>query len=383
MEQPYFGVGAIVFSIVSGYFYLHMLNRTPVSDVQKEEMEKIEDGYRERFSETGKVGEATLSAKKEELRDFHSKSEVLAGDIESLERQLNALEVDINHLLGKFTKIKDKKGDWAKMVNQLQMERQAFDGERQNKSLELSRLDIPENKYREKSTEVSYDPDVHQDLSRDLEETQAEKKQLEDDLDNLKYAVRVLIGENDECEWEQMIEKLHQKRADTVKQYKEITARLIASITVNQALDELREYEAARIDDGLRSEEVQKALLDTTGHYKQIEKEGGELILSDDFGRYHLNTLSTGAREQVLLGLRLGFAAKLLAGKQLFLILDDAFQHSDYPRRKRLVKKLFELAEEGWQVLYFTMDDHIRGLFEQSGKKMGKENYQIIEVQGM
>ena len=82
------------------------------------------------------------------------------------------------------------------------------------------------------------------------------------------------------------------------------------------------------------------------------------------FRLVYLQEISTGAREQVLLSLRLGFAANLFKDDQLFLILDDAFQHSDWTRRKNLVQQMFQLASNGWQIVYFTMDDHIKGLFE-------------------
>jgi uncharacterized protein YhaN len=64
----------------------------------------------------------------------------------------------------------------------------------------------------------------------------------------------------------------------------------------------------------------------------------------------------------------------------MFLILDDAFQHSDWKRRERLVNKLFDLSKQGWQIIYFTMDDHIRQLFEEKAKKAGKVQYQTIEL---
>jgi len=46
-----------------------------------------------------------------------------------------------------------------------------------------------------------------------------------------------------------------------------------------------------------------------------------------------------------------------------FFIIDDAFQHSDYDRRPKLVDQLFDLSDDGWQIIYLTMDDHIRELF--------------------
>ena len=84
------------------------------------------------------------------------------------------------------------------------------------------------------------------------------------------------------------------------------------------------------------------------------------------------DSLSTGAREQVFLGARLGFARIALDNEPSFLVLDDAFQHSDWERREQLVQQAVGLVEAGWQVLYFTMDDHIRDLFNTVGDRLGK-----------
>ncbi|GAG72424.1 unnamed protein product, partial [marine sediment metagenome] len=61
-----------------------------------------------------------------------------------------------------------------------------------------------------------------------------------------------------------------------------------------------------------------------------------------------------------MLALRIGFSSKLLKKDTLFLILDDAFQHSDWERRETLVKRLADIAKDGWQIIYLTMDDHIK-----------------------
>jgi len=37
-----------------------------------------------------------------------------------------------------------------------------------------------------------------------------------------------------------------------------------------------------------------------------------------------------------------------------------------------LIDTLIELVQEGWQVIYLTMDDHIRDLFRQKGSKLLK-----------
>ena len=63
----------------------------------------------------------------------------------------------------------------------------------------------------------------------------------------------------------------------------------------------------------------------------------------------------------------MGFASIAMEGKTGFLILDDAFQHSDWHRRENLVERTLSFVKSGWQVFYFTMDDHIRDLFQNAG----------------
>ena len=53
------------------------------------------------------------------------------------------------------------------------------------------------------------------------------------------------------------------------------------------------------------------------------------MLVSDKDEEYPLTSMSNGAREQTFLALRMGFASIAMEGKTAFLILDDAFQHSD------------------------------------------------------
>ena len=108
-----------------------------------------------------------------------------------------------------------------------------------------------------------------------------------------------------------------------------------------------------------------------TGRYESIDLEDKDLVLSDvDGNSFPLQMLSTGAKEQVFMALRLGFAAIGLKGEPAFLILDDAFQHSDWVRRGHLVDQILRVIRSGWQVFYFTMDNHIRDLFKAAGNEI-------------
>ena len=74
-----------------------------------------------------------------------------------------------------------------------------------------------------------------------------------------------------------------------------------------------------------------------------------------------------------MIALRMMFARRYLGDVPGFLLLDDAFQHSDWNRRELLVDHTLSLVRErGWQVFYFTMDNHIRDLFNAEGERLGE-----------
>ena len=143
---------------------------------------------------------------------------------------------------------------------------------------------------------------------------------------------------------------------------------------VNTAIEEFREEEDAGITDGLKRDELTKPLQAlTAGRYNRIkqDEESGLVCVTDEDEEYPLADTSTGAQEQILLALRIGFASIVMEGQTAFLILDDAFQHSDWDRRKNLIAEILRLVKTGWQVFYFAMDDHIRDLFLEAGGELG------------
>ena len=141
----------------------------------------------------------------------------------------------------------------------------------------------------------------------------------------------------------------------------------MAQICLTEVLEELRQEEDEVIRQNLESPVIQAPLSLITDRYNSLFLDGDQLMVRDDFGEFEISDLSTGAREQVLLALRLGIASRVLKQDKLFLILDDAFQHSDWHRRVRLTDQAVTLAKQDWQVIYFTMDDHIRDLISERG----------------
>lgn len=376
IRQPYFGVGLIGLALVFAFIYLRGLIKRHSNVTQREELEKIAKGYKDRFGGSEVVQEATLVAKQKELGQTYFTIEPLTKEIQALTGELNNLEQEIKSDLKKLPNI--KKTEWLDIINILNEKRKKLEEQFHKRENELSSLNVNENDYLQEDVSVEYNRDHLKTISEELVSSQNDLEEAENVLNELKQGICGITGKTISCAWEGLVEALTDKREEEVKKYKSITASILAQIEVNRVLDDLRAVEAERIEEGLGSTTLSQALLATTGHYDRVEKEDGVLFVADSFGRYPVSELSTGAREQVLLGLRIGFAARILAGKPLFLILDDAFQHSDWERREWLVSKLFTLVNEGWQIIYFTMDDHIRKLFETNAKKANKDQYQTI-----
>lgn len=91
---------------------------------------------------------------------------------------------------------------------------------------------------------------------------------------------------------------------------------------------------------------------DETEDSIQIERVDGEILTPID--------LSQGTYDLLYLTIRLKLADKLLDGGTGFLLLDDAFIHSDANRTDEELLVLNELVQDGWQIIYFSFREAVR-----------------------
>lgn len=109
----------------------------------------------------------------------------------------------------------------------------------------------------------------------------------------------------------------------------------------------------------------------TSGRYRSVvlDDDGRLAVERKDGTRFGSDALSRGARDQLALAVRLALVRRLL-GEPGFLVLDDAFLSSDASRREALANAIAELAQEGWQILYFTFDALLRDRLGQLRAKL-------------
>ena len=174
---------------------------------------------------------------------------------------------------------------------------------------------------------------------------------------------------------EDLLTALGNKKTEIETQIAEFRQRILAWLAVDQALQEYQADEMHTIEETLANTGCGRILKVITGKYNNVSLDNNELMVHSEDESYPLASLSTGTQEQVLLAIRLGLLSHVLDDSTSFILLDDAFQHSDWTRREYLIDMVAKLAADGWQILYFTMDDHIRKLFESKVQPILGERY--------
>jgi len=323
---------------------------------------------------------ATMKSRLQELEESYAQSRglqqtILLSEAQSLQEKL-ALKEGIRRL-GWPT---DGEGGWEEIIDNIEHRLTRLEQERQGLGEELARLDVDASDYLNEDPGIAYQKSVLQKLETERQELREELAVETSGLDNLKHQLCRETGNEISVDWERLIEDLRGLRERKSEEYRQLTAEMLAKILVYQEIEELRLVEDAKIGDALASQVMSQPLQHITQQYDKVVLEEDRLVVSGPYGDYPLGDLSTGAREQVLLSLRLGCAARLMGRESLFLILDDAFQHADWDRRGRLVDEVARLAEADWQVLYLSMDDHIRDLFVERGRRAFGEDFRLIDL---
>jgi len=369
----------IILSIIPIFIYSRKFNNYLSEKTQFEEMEKIEQEYKNRFDKKMSGLVDLKEKKKKKEKAYHNRGRV-KEELDEIEKDLIKLEVEIKNYLKNNFDLEVNKTDWNNKLSLLKKKRKDMVIKINTKNKELLNLNVDEKDYIKEKPDLEYDEKEWRGIVNEIDKIEAKIENLEETEDDLREEAVELADANYNDGWNTIISRLNEKRNEDIKEYKSITSRIEGVIAVMDVLDDLRETEDKNIKKNLESDLIQKPLKEITRRYDRFKLDDENLFVLDDFNEFPLNDLSTGAQHQALIALRMGFASRILKENNMFLILDDAFQYSDYDRRKNLVEKVSDLCKKGWQVLYFTMDDHIRDLFQEKGKDF-LDNYKYIELE--
>lgn len=379
LDQSALGIAAFVLGMALGAYFIYGVTRPGASGADEEERRAIRDGYQERFDEKLR-GLAELRERHEQLREAQADARHAQERVDETRQRREELAAAVARQLHSITGEHVPEEEWGASVERLHLRARELDEEIHQVELRLRELGVEEADYRSESAPVEFDADELRDLEARHAELEQRLRTAQQDLDSLKQEV-CRETENDITDpWPEVLSDLRARRQEVEADYRQLTAEILGKIAVSQVLEGIRAQEDEKIRAGLKAPEVVEILKKVTGAYESLDLAQEGVLVAGARGEYLLRELSTGAREQVLLALRLGFAARLAGGEPLFLLLDDAFQHSDWVRRQDLVESVMRLAGEGWQVTYLTMDDHIRDICCEIGEAEFADQFSFTSI---
>ena len=377
----YLGIICFCFlgSLVSFLVYIKKFHNFSKQAGQNEELNKIKEEFKIRIGKE-LTDIALLESTLNEQRESNSESRIMKEQIDSLDRGLRDMRFSINQKITGFFEKELEERNWDTALKNLNQNNRSLKDQIGKERQELAKLGVSETDYLSEDIGIRYSQQEYEKTQSELEHILEEIKNQEDKIQNLKYKICNKTKDDLSISWEELFENLQKKRQEVRNELREVTANIVAGFSVHKVISKLREEEDEKIREGLQSEIVTGPLKDITQRYNSLILDNGNLIVSDLYDNFNIRDLSTGAKEQVMLALRIGFTQKLLKEDSLFLILDDAFQHSDWQKREILINKLVDIAKKGWQIIYLTMDDHIKGLFDKVSKEFEAGKYNSFEL---
>ena len=375
------GAGATL-SLVCGWMFFRKLSgAAPMATSDNVELGRMEQQYQEHFGKA--LGDrASLARQLGSLQEDLVMAKAKQGQLDQSNSAAAKLRsrLDGFFLQAGFENLDS--GDWRKTLAELRSSHKTSEDKISACQEQLRNLLVPQEDDLEADPGTAWDPGRFKELTAELEELETKIELEEGSLEDLKERVAAQTGLRLATGWDVLLDSLQEQKESKLGEYTECTADILAKIKLCGVLEDMRQKETERIEQGLKKDDLTTPLSSLTGkRYQSIHLDGeGGLQLGDGEGSYYaLRKLSTGVREQICLALRFGFASIALGGPA-FLLLDDAFQHSDWERRPRMIEYMVKLVKEGWQVFYFTMDDHIREQFEEAGHALGSDRFLSMDL---
>ncbi len=378
----YFFWGGIIAALIGGlvfaYFGIQLLNGTK-NAADSAERNAIRIAYKEKFNQSLN-GITGLKAQQSRFQEIYIKTKSMQEERSNLEIKLEKeqeyITVAFQELIGDTISI----NGWETNLDNFKNQAATLDSEFSDLAIKLAKLNVNEDEFLSEGNEIVYDPQAQADIEDHLSNLEDELISHKTNLDTLKARAIEWTRDEISAPWIEVLHHLRTMRNDIKQSFINLTAEIAAKIGLSEILSKIEEEEDQKILENINTKDVTNLMENITVKYNSLNLIEDQIYVRDAFQDYALQDLSTGAREQVQLALRLGIASHISGGEPLFVILDDAFQHSDWNRRKSLVQATVDLAKTGWQVFYLTMDDHIRDLYLEIGKSELKKNFKSFEL---
>lgn len=383
---PLFEIAALVavIAIVTALVVTLFMQRSTTPQAARAELERLGREFGQRFGAKLK-GLADLDARRDAESRMIGRQEAQEQNIRSLEQELAELEREVRELLNGFGSDGGADGvatDWEQTVSSLEKDVHKAQTELSDIREELSRLNVDPSDYLEQDPGTTYSRRREGELDNEIRRLEQEISEQAQGYEEIRRQLALFLPS--EVLWngnpEQVVGAIEEALANSAAERDQAYYDIRAAHVVEGVLETFRRREDERLSETLNESAALGLIREFTGRYDRIEVVGDRVRIGTDAESYDFADLSTGAREQILLALRMGISRRLAGEESLFLLLDDAFQYSDWQRRELLVERAVEIVQQDWQVVYFTMDDDIRDRFVRRAADLGPGQFRLIEL---
>jgi hypothetical protein len=351
-------------------------------EAARQEMREIRNAFQERFG-TSLSTPADFDLIKSRLDREMGKAQGIEERQNAVQAAADSLVERIRELLRAAGRLEVPESQWAALAEELKKRTRRLRIDYNLNRERLGDLGIDESDYLEKPAEASYSRRREEEIVGELDQVEATIREQQDGSRELREQLIEHIGRDTARSQniELLAEAIEEKKREYRRQIREGLARIIAGHVLAEVLESYLELEDQQLKVTLNEPRIRDLIKKfTAGRYEAVSLEEGGLFLENETESYALEHMSSGAREQVLLALRMGLASVVCGRQSLFLILDDAFQYSDWQRREQLVLQAVQIVQSGWQVIYLTMDDDIRDRFRRAAEPLGEGIFRLIEL---
>ena len=371
----YIFLGILVFI---GWLYKRKYDKYLGNLGKREELQSLKDEYNKRFNEEFS-NLSKMEVKRDKMKDNYNEMIVLEKQIKDEESEISNLKWKLTKRIGDLFDKELEPNRWKKELEEKLKEKDNLKEKIENLNYKLLELNVDSSEFEREEPDIEFNENEYNNINKSKGEIEGDILIQTQKLDDLKSEICKVTRDDFSTPWMELIGNLARKREEILNDYKNITAEIIGKNFVYNIVEGLYEKEDEKIEELMESDLMSKTLKDVTTRYNKISLVDDTMIVTDSFNNFPVNMISDGATEQVFLALRIGMAKHWFKKDELFLILDDAFIHSDYNRRPKLIDKMLELAKNGWQIICFTFDDNIRNLIDKKVKNL-KNEYKFLNL---
>jgi len=142
---------------------------------------------------------------------------------------------------------------------------------------------VPDELVREEPVDEEYNPQQVTDLQDNLRNFDDELEHTQQALSSLKQMICHETGDDIIISWEETLFHLRSITEGKEREYRKLTARLVAEIGVIQILDRIEDEEDQKIQRDINTKEVSALLQSITGSYQTLELIDDQIYVSDQY----------------------------------------------------------------------------------------------------